>query len=89
MEHSFNIQSWVGNGISLGAIAISIFGYIPAIAAGVALVWYLLQIYESATVQIWLRRRRRRLVLRLQARIASLEALEHSSHIASEDQSDA
>ncbi len=70
----FNINMWVGNGASLGAIIISFAGYIPALAAGVALVWYLIQIFESPTVQRWLRSRRTRQIARMKAQAAKLTA---------------
>lgn len=72
--NGFNISTWVGNGASLGAIAISFAGYIPALAAGVALVWYLIQIFESHTVQQWIRDRRLRQIARLKAQAVKLQA---------------
>lgn len=36
---------------SLGAIFATIAGWLPSIAALVAVLWYVLQIYESKTVQ--------------------------------------
>lgn len=46
--------------VSLGALLGVWLGLLPYLAAGVAMVWYVLQIYESSTVQGWLRRREQR-----------------------------
>lgn len=71
MDH-FN--AWIGNALSLSAIAGTLLGYFPAIAAVVALIWYLIQISESDTVQRYLMNRRRRKLARLKARLLLLEA---------------
>lgn len=43
--------------VSLGALVGTVAGWFPWLAAFVAFVWYVLQIYESHTVQKWLARR--------------------------------
>jgi len=48
------------NFLSLGAILGSLYGIITPLAAVAALIWYLLQIYESKLVQDWLKHRRAR-----------------------------
>lgn len=68
------INQWVGNIFSVGAIVTTIMGLAPAFAALVALVWYLLQIYESATVQRWFATRRVRKLAQLKARVLMMEA---------------
>ena len=73
MDHS-TVNQWLGNGLSIGAIASTFLGWTPSIAAGVALIWYLIQIYESATVQRWLAGHRVRKLARLKARVIMLEA---------------
>lgn len=73
-DTTHSIQAWAGNIISVGAIAGSWLGHIPALAAIVALIWYLIQIYESLTVQRWLANRRVRKLARLKARVVMLEA---------------
>lgn len=73
MDHS-TINQWLGNGLSIGAIASTMLGWTPAVAAIVALVWYLIQIYESTTVQRWLATRRNRKLARLKARVLMMEA---------------
>lgn len=79
MDHSSTVNLWLGNAISVGAIATSMLGYTPAIAACVALVWYFIQIYESATVQRWLAGRRVRRLARLKAQVIMLEARDQLS----------
>lgn len=72
---SNHINLWLGNALSLGAIVSTFMGWAPAIAAIVALIWYLLQIYESPTTQRWLANRRLRKIAALKARIVLLEAI--------------
>lgn len=74
MDSSHSIQAWVGNLFSAGAIAGALLGWLPIIAAAVGAVWYLIQIYESATVQHYLAARRERKIARLKARVLMLEA---------------
>lgn len=76
--------SQVVDAIGAGAIIAAIIGYLPIIAAAVALVWYVIQIWESRTIQHWVENRRMvrkaKKVARLKARerviVAQLEALE-------------
>lgn len=72
---SSTINQWLGNGLSAGAIISTFAGWTPSIAAIVALIWYLIQIYESATVQRWLANRRVVKLARLKARVIMLEAI--------------
>lgn len=74
MDSQHNISQWIGNSVTGGAIIATLIGVIPAAAATVALIWYLIQIYESATVQRWLANRRTRRLARLKARVIMLEA---------------
>lgn len=73
MEHS-TINQWLGNIFSAGAIVSTMAGWVPAIAAIVGLIWYLIQIYESATVQRWLATRRVRKIAKMKAQVMMLEA---------------
>ena len=59
--------------IGAGAIVAAFVGYIPALAAAVAMVWYLVQLWESRTVQHW---RENRTMVRKAKRIARLKAKE-------------
>lgn len=74
MDSSHTMQAWAGNIFSIGAIAGAFVGYLPTVAAIVGLIWYLIQVYESATVQRWLAARRDRKIARLKARVIMLEA---------------
>lgn len=62
-----------GDIIGAGAIIAAILGYITPIAAVVALVWYLIQIWESRTIQHWRENRR---MVRKAKKIARLKAKE-------------
>jgi hypothetical protein len=68
------INQWVGNIVSVGAIIGTFMGWAPAIAALVAMGWYCIQIYESATVQRIIATRRIRKIARLKARVIMMEA---------------
>jgi TctA family transporter len=57
-----------GHLFSVGAILGTFVGWLPGTATIIALIWYVLQVYESKTVQRFLHARRMR-------RIASAEAL--------------
>ena len=50
----------VGHLASLMAIVGTLAGYLPEAAAGAALIWYLLQAWESRTITHWRARRKRR-----------------------------
>lgn len=68
------ITLWLLNLGSAGSIIASILGFLPPLAALVALVWYFIQIGESVTVQRWITGRRVRKLARLKARAIMLEA---------------
>jgi hypothetical protein len=78
MEEHHTVSQWIGNIVSGGALVTSWVGIMPTImtllASGIALVWYLIQIYESETVRRWLLNRRKRKIAYLRARAAGLEA---------------
>jgi hypothetical protein len=76
MEDGQNAISWLGHMLSSAAIVGTIVGWFPAVAAVVALFWYIIQIYESKTCQRWLTSRRLRKMARLKIVMARLEALE-------------
>jgi len=70
---------WLGNGTAAAAIVGTLLGWAPAIAAVIAGGWYLLQMYESKTVQGYVRDRRIRRLARLKASAIMLEAkLKHA-----------
>lgn len=74
----------VGDVVSAGAVIGSFLGYLPVAVAFIALIWYIIQIWESRTVQHWWRNRqlirKAKKITRLRARekviVAQLEALE-------------
>jgi chromate transport protein ChrA len=71
---SDHVLSWIGNGASGVAIVTTIFGWLPPAAALIAFVWYIIQIYESATVQKWIRSKRIRKIARMKAQVLLMEA---------------
>ena|ERR1035437_8677428 len=70
---NFNLTAWVGGLTSIGAIFSTLFGWVPPIAAVFALIWYMIQIYDSEPVQKYRTRRLRNKLLRLHERAANLE----------------
>ena len=46
----------VFDGLSITTVLASLMGYLPALAAGASLVWTLIRIYETKTVQRWLKK---------------------------------
>ena len=65
--------TWVAHILSLFAIGGSLFGLIPAFAAILAVIWYVLEIWENKTVQRMLRARKLRKLVKLRARAVALE----------------
>lgn len=74
----------VADAISAGAIIGTLFGWLPYFAALAGFVWYIIQIWESRTVQHYLQNRKMvkkaKKIARLRAKekviVAQLEALE-------------
>jgi hypothetical protein len=69
-----HLLSWVGNTASIGAVVSTVFGWLPPVAAFIAVVWYVIQIYESDTIQSWVKNRRVRKIARMKAQVIMLEA---------------
>ncbi len=69
-----HLLSWIGNGASAGAVISTMVGWLPPAAAVIAFIWYVIQIYESATVQKWIRNRRTRKIARMKAQVLMMEA---------------
>ena len=76
MENEFDLSHLLGHLFSAGAIIGTFSGWLPGIAAVVALVWYVIQIYESKTAQHYFRTRRERQLAAYKVAIAKLEARE-------------
>jgi len=74
MESHTNPISWIISTAATSAIITTIAGLIPPIAAGVALVWYLIQIYESETFKRWSDSRKVRRIARLKAKLLMMES---------------
>ena len=74
MENQFDLSHILGHVLSAAAIVVTFLGLLPAIAAAVAIAWYLLQFYESKSVQRWLRSRRERKIAKYTKLIQELEA---------------
>lgn len=68
------LLTWTINLAGFGTVVSTIFGWMPPIAAGAALVWYYIQISESDKVRRWITGRRVRKLARLKARALMLEA---------------
>jgi hypothetical protein len=54
MDHAKHII----DGISLAAALATFVGWLPSIAAALSIVWTCLRIYETKTVQGWVKRRK-------------------------------
>jgi hypothetical protein len=48
----------LGDALSIGTVLGTIAGYLPAIAALVTIIWTGIRIWETRTVQQWLKRRK-------------------------------
>lgn len=72
-DHTALMNS-VGNLVSAGTIMGTLAGALPPLAAAVAVLWYLIQIWESQTVQKSLHRRRRRHLRRRRAKAVANSA---------------
>lgn len=68
------ISVWIANFFGAGSIVATMFGWLPPLAAGVALIWYVIQISESKTAQSWITTRRTRKLAKLKAEAIMLEA---------------
>lgn len=74
MNTDHNYLLWFTNLFGGSVILSTIAGIIPPLGAFVAIVWYSIQIYESATVKNWRAHRRMRKLARLKARVMMMEA---------------
>lgn len=73
MDTHGTIFTWASNILGGGVVIATIIGLIPSVAGVTAVVWYAIQVYESATVQHWLARRRARKLAYLKDQVAKLE----------------
>ena len=49
---------FVGDALSISAVAATFVGILPAIAALASLIWTSIRIYETKTVQSWIKKRK-------------------------------
>jgi len=78
MDFNFDPLAWTGHSLSTLAILGSLAGIFPGVAALAAFVWYCICIYQSATVQLWLKTRRLRKIASLKKKLATIEARERA-----------
>jgi len=57
-EHANDVAKQVGDAASIVTVIGTVVDYLPAIAALFSIVWTLIRIYETPTVQSWLTGRR-------------------------------
>ena len=62
-----------GDTIAIAGIGAALLGYLPPLAALIAIVWYAIQIYESQTLQNMLMNRRLRRLVALRGQATALE----------------
>lgn len=53
-EHTKHVIDWTSIGVAFG----SLIQILPSIAAALSIVWSVIRIYETKTVQSWLKRRK-------------------------------
>lgn len=68
--HAMNTSLDAG---AAGAIIASMLGWLPPVAAVLAILWYLLQFWESRTLQSFMQKRTQRRIVRLTAKLAALQ----------------
>lgn len=68
-----NHVSYTFDAAGVFAIVASLLGWLPPVAAVVAIAWYLIQIWESRTIQSWVLKRHERRIVRLAAKLAELK----------------
>lgn len=65
---AIDINSAVPHGASIGALAATFMGWLPVIVAIIPAIYYGVLIFESKTVQKWIRRRRLKRAARRRAK---------------------
>jgi len=56
-EHTIEHLKDMGDAISIGTVIGTIIGILPAIASLLTIIWSLIRIYESDTIQKWLNKK--------------------------------
>lgn len=67
---------WLGHGMSIGALLGVLAGVFTPFAALVTGLWFTVQLYESKTVQNWVRHRRERRIAKLKMLLGELEGVQ-------------
>jgi len=58
-QHVFTEQTkTVGDALSVATVASTLMGWLPAFAALATIIWTCIRIYETKTVQDWLKKRK-------------------------------
>lgn len=68
-----NDHGWIANFAAAGTLVVTLAGYLPPLAAAVALLWYFVQIKESETFKEILRKRLARRIAKLKDKLRELE----------------
>jgi hypothetical protein len=76
----FDLLSWAGHSLSWISILGVVIGWLPSVAVLLAILWYVLQIWDSRHVQTWISNRRVRKLAKLKIEMARLTALELIAH---------
>jgi hypothetical protein len=74
MDQQNPTLTWIMNAATASAFLSALIGLVPAATALIALVYYCIQIYESATVQHWIAGRRVQRIARLKAKLLIMES---------------
>lgn len=84
MENQYDLSHLLGHAFSAGAIGLGFIGWLPFFAtlgaSMVAFIWYSIQIYESVSVQKWLKSRKLRRIRRLKRLLAHLDVDDRPEH---------
>jgi hypothetical protein len=73
MDGHTNWITWVWHSLAGSAVVGSLAGFLPPLAAVMAVIWYAIQIHESKSVRNWLHRRREKRIVAIQSKLASLQ----------------
>jgi hypothetical protein len=76
----FNFATWIGNTLSPITVFGVVIGWFPSIAIVLAVVWYMVQLWECGPVTRWRATHRLRRIAKLKIEMARLEALELVAH---------
>ena len=81
VDNLFEVLRWIGHSLSLAAIGAAILGIIPVVAVLMPMIYYSIVVYESKTVQAFIKSRRLKKLLHMRARAVALELIIKGSDI--------